>query len=842
MNLNYFRLSMLALGILVMGNTAVHDVNLINYYPKPFSAERSSKTWNWKDIALAQPGETKLYGHEGEMLNKGLARIALSPYETQWVLSDVSFALKRIFTNYSGDISGRYIELAALTSPTGQMSPNNFGEILKHITDYQKPDGHFGIDIDLTKRITKEDPPMPMFWGNARLLVGLVTAAKIYHDERLMASARKLGDYYIKSVELLCTPERIEEFLATGGYGGSLTCCYFPAIESLAMLHLATGDKRYLKAACDIAEYFRHFDKLPTDHSHGSISAYRGILMLYQITNDSDYLRRAEAKWEKAVSEGFVWPTGGIGEHWQVFFGGDEACSESDWLRFNLGLWQLTGRPRYLEMAERLLANHYPADQCENGGFGQRTFGGEDGVGPSAMKGVHELYFCCTFHGPLGLHFLKAYLATGGKKTIFVNFPLNFSAPVQAGGARWLVSANTTKDSVRMEWQTHVIAEPQKASQPVTILMRIPNWAGKVTVNGVRSSVNIQRENGYIKLATNCTKKTEFKVTMQGTLALEQRRFKPLQPTAGKLTVIRDVTLLAGPEILMARSTSKSRLTLLATMDKAGRLDMLRDTEGHLVSPILSGPEASEAEVHEALMKGQVISLRPHAWSFWNKINTRRRVMIAHDIMIVPADHLTVKERSRFAQRAADVVDPQNSAFYGERLEKRSEIWADPGSGWSYKSSGILALWGDIGLLNGVGYKDYRFEFDLMLPKEGQGITNWVVRAQNESDYVMFQIQCNDMNYSANEWKTEPNTLRSYVRRGGEWTAVETVKLKKNILKDRSYKVATECHGEQVTVWIDGEKVYRGNYAGHREGTVGLRAGRAVEQGLFNNISLKKIE
>lgn len=840
MDLNYFKLSILAVGILVSGNTSVNKLNTASS-PKVGSLEKLSKIWDWKDINLADARKTSLYGHEGDMLNKGVARIAFSPYETQWVLSDVSFAIKRIFTNYSGDISGRYIELAALTSPSGTMSPTNFADILKHITDYQKPDGHFGVDLDLTKRITKEDPPMPMFWGNARLLVGLVTAAKIYNDERLLTSARKLGDYYVKSVELLCTPERIEEFLATGSYGGSLTCCYFPAIESLAMLYEATNEKRYLKAARDITEYFRHFDKLPTDHSHGSISAYRGILKLYQITNNSEYLNRAEAKWEKAVNEGFVWPTGGVGEFWRTFSNGDEACSESDWLRFNLGLWHLTGKTRYLDMAERLLANHYPADQCDNGGFGQRTFGSQDALGPNAIKGVHELYFCCTFHGPLGLQFLKEYLATGSEKNILINFSLNYSSPVNAGGTNWLVTANTKKNSGDMQWQTDVIAEPKNTSKPVSILMRVPAWAGKVTVNGVNIARNAQQENGYIKLATNCLKKTQFKVIMHGDVNIEQRRFKNQKATAGITTLAHDVTLLSGPDLLMAESISNTRLTLLATVDKAGRFNLLRDNSGNLVSPILSGREASKAEIHEALVKGQLVTLRPQAWSFWNTISSRRRVMISHDVIIVPADYVTAKDRLSFAMRVTKEGNAQEDALYGDKLEKRPEIWADPGSGWSYRPTGILALWGDIGLLNGIGYKDYRFDFDLKLPKEGQGLTNWVVRAQDESDYLMFQLQSNDINYKSKDWKAEPNTLRSYMRKDGKWIAGETVKLKRDIIKDTSYKVTTECRGEQITVWIDGEKAYSGNYAGNREGTIGFRAGRAVEQGLFSNISLKKL-
>ena len=60
-----------------------------------------------------------------------------------------------------------------------------------------------------------------------------------------------------------------------------------------------------------------------------------------------------------------------------VFHSGDEGCSESDWLRFNLQLWRFTGETRFLDMAERLLLNQYAANQCPNGGYGWRNFDGD---------------------------------------------------------------------------------------------------------------------------------------------------------------------------------------------------------------------------------------------------------------------------------------------------------------------------------------------------------------------------------------------------------------------------------------------------------------------------------
>ena len=48
------------------------------------------------------------------------------------------------------------------------------------------------------KPLPKNAPPIPMLWGNARLLVGLVTAARQFHDEKLLAAARRLGDFYVQ--------------------------------------------------------------------------------------------------------------------------------------------------------------------------------------------------------------------------------------------------------------------------------------------------------------------------------------------------------------------------------------------------------------------------------------------------------------------------------------------------------------------------------------------------------------------------------------------------------------------------------------------------------------------
>lgn len=124
----------------------------------------------WPAITLASPDKVELAGTLGLSLQRSVQRLALAPYTTDWLLSDVSFKVKRIFTNYSGDVSGRFLELGVLTSPPGRLLPAaTLPAALKSIVRYQKPDGHFGVDVDLTKPLKRGSPEITMLWGNARI-------------------------------------------------------------------------------------------------------------------------------------------------------------------------------------------------------------------------------------------------------------------------------------------------------------------------------------------------------------------------------------------------------------------------------------------------------------------------------------------------------------------------------------------------------------------------------------------------------------------------------------------------------------------------------------------------
>ena len=212
-----------------------------------------------------------------------------------------------------------------------------------------------------------------------------------------------------------------------------------------------------------------------------------------------------------------------------------------------------------------------------------------------------------------------------------------------------------------------------------------------------------------------------------------------------------------------------------------------------------------------------------------------------HDLIVVPANTLGPSAANEFG---------------GSRRSKppklvRPVLWPAPGTqsghldwtpdGWQFASNALEINGGDVGLLDGQGYADYRFEFDMELPQTGQGVTGWIVRAKDAGNCLLFQLQSADSTLNAPEWKTRPNTLRPHVCRNGEYTLAEPVALPKEVRRGETHHIVVECRGSQVTVLLDGKKVLTREDAGLHAGTVGFRAAGSTEAGLFRNISLKRL-
>ncbi len=453
----------------------------------------------WERPHVDPAPSTRLAGDPGTSYDMGLERLTKPPFDKDFILADVNFNQKRWFTHFSGDISGRFIEVASDVSTPDKPWPEVLPVLLDEIGKYQKEDGHFGAPVDWSKPIdfnptTDQTLMMPILWGNGRLLLGLTAATMKFDHPGVKEAAIKLGDFYVNTVyPRFCDPARMDEYRTEGQYASAYVTCVFEGMEGLLNLYLITGDKRYLDTACKFADFHEPFDVLPVGHSHGSLSQTSMLVRLYEETGNAKYLDRAVQRWDAAVSGGYVNPAGSVLEKFYVTgHTMDEGCSEADWLRLNLLLWANTGQTRYLDMAERLYWNGIRPNQWSTGGFGHRYMG-VDEIGPfSYMKPCAESLWCCSFHVPWALHKMLSYLAVGSDAGIWYNFPMPFETVVDVGGNSWNVKSgpieNISNDSDLFVYNLEI--QGASGARIPAIHIRLPEWAQKVEVSAQINKVS----------------------------------------------------------------------------------------------------------------------------------------------------------------------------------------------------------------------------------------------------------------------------------------------------------------------------------------------------------------
>jgi DUF1680 family protein len=559
-------------------------------YGLALAAAQAQTQTAWKNPPLTEPNRVELGADWGNAYARGMARLGRDPFTTPFVLADVDFGMNRWFTNFSGDISGRFLEVTSLTSTGDHPQPAILTEVMDRIGRSQKADGHFGAEVKWADPIdfntgTDQTKVMPILWGNGRLLLGLVAAYERFGQSQLLDSARKLADFYVNiAADRFCDPKRIDEYRKPSAYAGNYVTCVFEGMEGLVRIYRATRDPRYLQTVRRMADFHETFDALPVDHSHGSLSQHGALLMLYEETGDAKYLRRVVTRWDRAVKEGFINPSGGVLEKfWVTGYDRDEGCSEADWLRLNLLLWRNTGETRYLDMAERLLWSEYLANQWPSGGFGHRYIGCDE-TGPYSFQKHHqESLWCCSFHAPLALYHLKSYLAVAaGNQGIYYNFPVDFTAPVQVGQTEWTVASRQLPAASNALARCEVtLTGPASASVP--LYLRIPDWSDRVVIIANGKMIHPENKGGY--LWTPPVKSgTKLALAFHGRPYLENRRLQRL-PIPLQLPASLDKVAVKNGPFLMVNANSGDIQTVALKVNAAGILQ-LPDTN----SPVTLSP------------------------------------------------------------------------------------------------------------------------------------------------------------------------------------------------------------------------------------------------------------
>ena len=408
------------------------------------------------------------------------------PYSADMVLRDAIPESGRRFTEYSGDVSGRYVGALALASIESERPFPALDRIVPRLLELQKPDGHYGAAWG--ERITKSE--MAMLWGNGRMLIGLLEYYRAKPRPETLAAARRLGDFLAMIGPQMnddALRQRIDSEEFASGY-----ICWTHNIEGLAELYRVTKDQRYLRLAEEIAARTRRY---PNQHSHGFLSSVRGIVDLYKLTGETKYLEQAEREWKGVIDSGNLLVQGAVGEAFAPNIHRTEGCSEADWLRLTLSLWRLTGKREYIEHAERTLFNEFAMNQFNTGDFGHRPIsstGTPVGQG-SDGGGTARAWWCCTLHGLRAFPDILDTVFRAGGESLYYDLPVDGRGKA-TGLAMTADSALERDATIRLR----VTAANGRAS---ALEVRQPAWASgiEITLNGAPMASTLR--DGYLRVS-----------------------------------------------------------------------------------------------------------------------------------------------------------------------------------------------------------------------------------------------------------------------------------------------------------------------------------------------------
>ncbi len=406
-------------------------------------------------------------------------------YTEEFLLADVRPTPGRRFTEYSGDLSGRYIGALSTAARVYHTSFPSLDSLVPKVIALQKPDGYFGSTFHYQK---PTDDDLALLWGNGRLLVGLLEYYRYKPNPAVLAASQRLGGFLLRVAPLMLSQNVRDEFGAAHFASGYI--CWTQQTEGLAGLYLVTRDERYRTLAESIAAVI---ERRPGDHVHGYLTSLRGVMDLYQSTSDARLLEQCEAAWQEIAQSQDLLDTGGVPEGWSPNKHRTEGCAEVDWLRLNLALWKATANSKYLEMAERTAFNELALNQFANGDFGHRVLT-EDGIsGDAAVRA----WWCCTLHGLRYFPDLQVSAFRPDKGALCYQLPIDSN--IDNGHVPSASLAAIATSSLAQNRAVSITITSSGAA-PASLLIRKPEWAGTLDIRLNGAAGQFPLEGDYVRL------------------------------------------------------------------------------------------------------------------------------------------------------------------------------------------------------------------------------------------------------------------------------------------------------------------------------------------------------
>jgi len=454
----------------------------------PLSMAKSPVSFAGVRDQVSRDALPEMHGAAGERFELTLRRVLEgdSPrFTEEFLLADVKPTAERRFTEYSGDLSGRYIGALATAARAYGVEAPGLDALVEKTIALQKPEGYFGAGFNFEK---PTDAEMALLWGNGRLLVGLLEYYQWKPSESVLSASRRVGDFLVRISPIMMSTEIREAFGAQ--HFASSYICWTQQTEGLTKLSAVTNDERYKVLAAQIATVI---ERRPGDHVHGYLTSLRGVMDLYALTKDEKLLRQCETAWQEITASPDLLITGGVPEGWSPNNHRTEGCAEADWVRLNFALWKAKGDPKYLAMAEKAIFNELAFNQFATGDFGHRAY---TATGLPAA-GAARAWWCCTMHGLRCFPDMQENAFHADEAGLRYELPLNGRIESRSLTA-------SSQSTLTQNGQVRISIEAAGTGR-VRLAVRKPEWAESVALRLKGPGLISSTDPGYVEAERSWT-------------------------------------------------------------------------------------------------------------------------------------------------------------------------------------------------------------------------------------------------------------------------------------------------------------------------------------------------
>jgi DUF1680 family protein len=486
---------------------------------------------------------------------------------------------------WQSEFWGKWI-LSAIASYEYNHDPEMLSIIqkaVKGILETQMPSGYIGNYAD-SAQLHEWD-----IWGRKYTLLGLLSYYDITGDKVVLKSACRLADNLLSQVG----PGKVN-IVSTGNYRGMPSCSI---LEPMVYLYKRTGDKKYLDfskyiveqwetsggpklissalAGIAVSKRFPHpsvwWSYENGQKAYEMMSCYEGLLELFRITGDSEYLKAVKLAVGNIIENEIN--IAGSGTAFECFYNGAkyqteptyhtmETCVTMTWMKLCFNLLKLTEDPIYADQIEKSTYNALMAS-LKGDGSQIAKYSPLGGIRQAGEEQCGMQINCCNANGPRAFMMLPRYAVMGLENGVVINLygKIKSSVPVNTNNQVTIdqISDYPASDNIELD------INPAR-SESFTISLRIPEWSMNTTLKVNGTIITEVTPGSYKKITRKWDKgdKIELKFDLTGRL-ITQNGYQ---------------AILRGP-VVLARDTRFSDGSVYESAvvkDKDGKVELLNST------------------------------------------------------------------------------------------------------------------------------------------------------------------------------------------------------------------------------------------------------------------------